>query len=77
MNTPPRRQKNIDRRCREYLTHSEIEKLIFSAKKIGRHGDRDAAMILVAYRHGDLFKTTSFFKYKFFKFCKIIISKFF
>ncbi|MCF6768348.1 tyrosine-type recombinase/integrase [Thiotrichales bacterium 19S11-10] len=44
--------KNKDRRDREYLTEKEVNKLIITAKKFGRHGERDAAMILVAYRHG-------------------------
>ena len=37
---------------REYLTPSEIEALIHAAKQAGRHGLRDATMILMAYRHG-------------------------
>jgi integrase len=39
------------RRTREHLTPAEVEKLI-KAAKAGRHGHRDATMILVAYRHG-------------------------
>ena len=49
---PPKKIANIERREREFLTPVEIEQLIDSAKKKGRHGNRDAAMILVAYRHG-------------------------
>ena len=49
---PPRRQRNSERRPREYLTPAEIEILIATAKKRGRYGHRDATMILVAYRHG-------------------------
>jgi len=49
---PPRRQRNAERRPREYLTPAEIEVLIVTAKKRGRYGHRDATMILVAYRHG-------------------------
>jgi site-specific recombinase XerD len=52
MALPPKKVKNIDRRNREYLTPIEIEKLINSAKKLGRYGQRDATMILMAYRHG-------------------------
>ena len=44
--------KNKDQRTREYLTEKEINKLMATAKKLGRHGDRDATMILMAYRHG-------------------------
>jgi len=39
-------------RSREYLTPDEVEGLINAAKNIGRHGHRDAALILLAYRHG-------------------------
>ena len=37
---------------RRYLTQREVERLIDCARKHGRYGHRDAAMILVAYRHG-------------------------
>jgi type 1 fimbriae regulatory protein FimB/type 1 fimbriae regulatory protein FimE len=49
---PPRRVANLQRRSREHLTPGEVERLIISAGKIGRHGARDAALILLAYRHG-------------------------
>jgi type 1 fimbriae regulatory protein FimB/type 1 fimbriae regulatory protein FimE len=49
---PPRRQRNIDRRPREYLTPAEVETLIATACKRNRYGHRDATMILIAYRHG-------------------------
>lgn len=52
MPIPPKKPKNIERRSREYLTPSEIDTLISTAKKLGRYGQRDAAMILIAYRHG-------------------------
>lgn len=48
---PPRRVPNKARRSREYLTEAEVEKLMAAAGKIGRHGHRDATLILVAYRH--------------------------
>ena len=48
---PPGRQKNGAYRKREHLTETEIEKLIEAAKS-NRYGQRDATMILVAYRHG-------------------------
>ena len=47
----PSRPTNASLRTREYLTTGEVEKLIKAAKD-GRWGDRDAAMILIAYRHG-------------------------
>jgi type 1 fimbriae regulatory protein FimE len=37
---------------RRYLTEREVEQLIDAARKVSRHGHRDATMILVAYRHG-------------------------
>ena len=37
---------------REYLTEAEVERLIDAARKRGRNGPRDAAAILLAYRHG-------------------------
>ncbi len=48
---PPRRVPNQARRSREYLTQKEVSALIETAKKIGRHGHRDATLILLAYRH--------------------------
>jgi type 1 fimbriae regulatory protein FimB len=41
----------IDARPRDYLTAHEIE-LFTKAAKQGRHGARDYAMVLLAYRHG-------------------------
>jgi len=51
-NVPPRRVPNAAVRSREYLTSNEIEALMAAAKKSGRHGQRDATVILIAYRHG-------------------------
>src|SRR5690606_28477360 len=34
------------------LTPAEVEKLLQAAQKRGRYGQRDAAIILLAYRHG-------------------------
>ena len=45
------RQSNAAYRTREYLTETEVARLIDQAKD-NRHGHRDATMILVAYRHG-------------------------
>jgi type 1 fimbriae regulatory protein FimB/type 1 fimbriae regulatory protein FimE len=47
-----RRLANAAYRSREYLTEAEVEKLIDAARKRGRNGARDAAAILLAYRHG-------------------------
>jgi type 1 fimbriae regulatory protein FimB len=49
---PPLKIANAERRSREHLTPGEIDRLIGAAQRLGRHGDRDAAMILLAYRHG-------------------------
>jgi len=48
----PKRSKNKDVRKREYLTEQEVEMLMDAARKTGRHGHRDATLILLAYRHG-------------------------
>jgi type 1 fimbriae regulatory protein FimB/type 1 fimbriae regulatory protein FimE len=45
------RPANAEMRPREYLTVAEVEKLI-KAAKAGRHGHRDATLILIAFRHG-------------------------
>jgi type 1 fimbriae regulatory protein FimB/type 1 fimbriae regulatory protein FimE len=50
--TLPIRQSNSAYRQREYLTEMEVEQLIDAARKRGRNGPRDAAAILLAYRHG-------------------------
>jgi type 1 fimbriae regulatory protein FimE len=50
--TLPRRLSNSAYRVREYLTEKEVERLIEAAKRRGRNGARDAAAILLAYRHG-------------------------
>jgi len=47
----PVRRKNAELRTREYLTDGEVEQLT-DAAKANRYGQRDATMILVAYRHG-------------------------
>ena len=49
---PPIRKKNQDVRSREHLTPDEVDRLIRSANALGRHGRRDATLILLAYRHG-------------------------
>ena len=50
--TLPRRLPNSAYRVREYLTEKEVDRLIEVAKRRGRNGARDAAAILLAYRHG-------------------------
>ena len=47
----PKRRRNGDLRTREYLTETEVERLMKAATG-NRHGHRDSTMILVAYRHG-------------------------
>jgi type 1 fimbriae regulatory protein FimB/type 1 fimbriae regulatory protein FimE len=50
---PPGRRSNAESgREREYLTPAEIERLVKTARKRGRHGSRDALAILMGYRHG-------------------------
>jgi type 1 fimbriae regulatory protein FimE len=49
---PPTRRPNRERRSREHLTPAEVEKLMEPAGHLGRHGHRDATLILLAYRHG-------------------------
>ena len=50
---PPKRRRNGDVRPREYLTPKEVERLIDAAQdRDRRYGQRDATMILIAFRHG-------------------------
>lgn len=49
---PPTKPKNKERRSREFLSSAEIDKLIKTARNIGRYGHRDATMISIAFRHG-------------------------
>lgn len=46
------RLKNTAYRSREYLTEQEVEQLMAAAGRVGRHGQRDTTLILLAYRHG-------------------------
>jgi type 1 fimbriae regulatory protein FimE len=48
----PRRVPNVELRKREYLTPSEVARLLKAAGKLGRHGHRDETLLLLAYRHG-------------------------
>jgi site-specific recombinase XerD len=47
----PKRAPNRDLRTREYLTATEVERLMEAARE-NRWGHRDSTMILLAYRHG-------------------------
>src|SRR6478736_2206849 len=47
----PSRRPNAELRPREHLTEREVEKLIAAARG-NRWGQRDATMILMAFRHG-------------------------
>jgi integrase len=47
----PVRRPNLEIRPREHLTEREVEKLIGAAKG-NRWGQRDATMLLIAFRHG-------------------------
>jgi integrase len=47
----PRKPNNQAVRSREYLTEAEVGKLMKAARNTGRHGHRDATLILLAYRH--------------------------
>lgn len=48
---PPHKPKNWEWRSREYLLPAEVRQLIEAAKHLGRHGHRDAILIMMAYRH--------------------------
>ena len=48
---PPKRVPNAELRTREYLDEHEVGRLI-KAAKANRYGQRDATMILLAFRHG-------------------------
>lgn len=49
--SPPMRVPNSVRRSREYLSPAEVDSMITAAKNAGRHGHRDATLILLTYRH--------------------------
>ncbi len=50
--TLPRRRPNKELRTREYLTPTEVERLIAAAGASGRHGQRDRTLLMLMYRHG-------------------------
>ena len=47
----PKRRRNTDVRTREYLTSTEVDRLIKAAGG-NRHSHRDATMVFIAFRHG-------------------------
>jgi type 1 fimbriae regulatory protein FimB/type 1 fimbriae regulatory protein FimE len=48
----PVRLPNAKLRTREYLTPTEVKALMTAAGRRGRYGQRDACLLLLAYRHG-------------------------
>lgn len=50
--TLPRRRPNRELRSREYLTSTEVERLISVAGASGRHKGRDQTLLMLMYRHG-------------------------
>ena len=48
---PPRKQQH-DPAVREYLRPDEVEAMVQAARKSGHHRVRDAAIILLMFRHG-------------------------
>jgi type 1 fimbriae regulatory protein FimB/type 1 fimbriae regulatory protein FimE len=52
-NRPPVRQRNQASRTREYLTPDKVERIVVAARRGGgRLAERDALLIVMAYRHG-------------------------
>jgi len=52
-NLPPTRESNQASRTREYLTPDEVERMISAARRWDpRVAERDALLIMTAYRHG-------------------------
>src|SRR5271166_5719689 len=50
---PPVRHRNQVSRTREYLTPDEVERIIVAVRHAGgRLAERDALLIMTAYRHG-------------------------
>ena len=48
---PPRKKKHAPS-MREYLRPDEVEAMVQAARQLGRHRVRDAAIILMLFRHG-------------------------
>ena len=52
-NLPPTSLPNHASRSREHLTPDEVERMIVAARQAGgRLAERDALLIMIAYRHG-------------------------
>jgi site-specific recombinase XerD len=49
--TVPSLTKTTDHRAKDFLTDTEMARVLVAAKQ-GRYGSRDYAMLLLAYRHG-------------------------
>ena len=47
----PKKPRNQDLRRREFLKEMEEKSLMDDARNTGRHGHRDATLILIGYRH--------------------------
>ena len=48
----PLRRPNAELRSREHLTGDEVEALLRAARGMGRHGQRNATLLLLMFRHG-------------------------
>ena len=51
LSAPPKKQKR-SASMRDYLRPDEVEAMVQAARKTGRHPVRDAAIILMMFRHG-------------------------
>lgn len=49
---PPRRLTNEEYRDEEHLDEDQVKAVIKAAGEVGRHRDRDRAMVLLAFHHG-------------------------
>jgi len=49
---PPLKTPNYQKRTREHLLLQEVEAMLKAARNVRRHGNRDATLLLLAYRHG-------------------------
>ncbi len=49
---PPKRRANREVRSREYLTPTEVERLVKAVGAMGRHPGRDQTLLTLMYRHG-------------------------